>query len=164
MNNFDWTSFTLKVPVKARMEDLYNAWTRATEIEKWFLRKAVYTQADGKGVEPDGAITKGCGYAWEWFGYDVVEKGRITEANGKDHIQFTFAGECPVDVRLTQQGEDVIVELTQGKIPTDDKSKQNIRLGCHTGWSFFMLNLKSVYEGGLDLRNKNEALKGMINS
>jgi hypothetical protein len=56
----------------------------------------------------------------------------------------------------------VIVELTQKDIPTDDASKQNIRLGCHTGWSFFLVNLKSVYEGGLDLRNKDSNFKGMI--
>jgi len=58
----------------------------------------------------------------------------------------------------------VVVELTQKNIPTDDHSKQNIRLGCDTGWSFFLVNLKSVYESAHDLRNKNEKLKGMINA
>ncbi len=57
-----------------------------------------------------------------------------------------------------------MVELTQKNIPTDDESKQDIRLGCDSGWSFFLVNLKSIYEGGLDLRNKNADLKRMINS
>ena len=57
-----------------------------------------------------------------------------------------------------------MVTLSQSNIPLDNKSKQNIRLGCESGWSFFMLNLKSVYEGGLDLRNKNDKLPGMLNN
>ena len=57
----------------------------------------------------------------------------------------------------------LLVNLTQKNIPTDDFSKINIRLGCDSGWSFFLVNLKSVYEGGLDLREKNERQKGMVN-
>jgi len=58
----------------------------------------------------------------------------------------------------------VIVKLTQKNIPTDDVSKRNIRLGCESGWSFYLLNLKSIYEGGVDLRNKNPEFIGMLNS
>ena len=86
------------------------------------------------------------------------------EANGKDHIRFTFAGDCLVDVKLTKQDEYVLVALTQSNIPTNDDSKQNIRLGCDSGWSFYLLNLKSVIENGCDLRNKIPAFKGMVNS
>jgi hypothetical protein len=96
--------------------------------------------------------------------YDAIERGKIVEVNGTDLIEFTFAGECDVVVKLAQQGEDVIVELTQSNIPTDEASKQNIRLGCASGWAFYMVNLKSVYEGGLDLRNKTEGLRGVVNS
>ena len=94
----------------------------------------------------------------------MTENGRITDANGIDFIQFTFAGECLVDIKLTMQDDYVIVELTQKNIPIDDNSKQGIRLGCDSGWSFFLVNLKSVYEGGLDLRNKEKNLKGMVNN
>lgn len=164
MKNFDWTSFTVKIAVRASLDDMYNAWTRAAEIERWFLSKAVYTGPDKKRMARNANVTTGGTWTWEWYGWELTDHGRITKANGKDHFQFTFAGECPVDVRLKKRGKDVIVELTQSKIPTDDNSKRDIRLGCHTGWSLFLLNLKSVYEGGLDLRNKNEKLKGMINN
>ncbi|RZK15239.1 MAG: SRPBCC domain-containing protein, partial [Pedobacter sp.] len=55
-------------------------------------------------------------------------------------------------------------ELTQKNIPTDENSKRNIRLGCHNGWSFYLINLKSVFEGGLDLRNKDNRFKPMLNN
>ena len=96
--------------------------------------------------------------------YDTTEHGKIIDANGKDFIQFTFAGECLVDIKLSIQGDYIIVELTQINIPIDDNSKQGIRLGCDSGWSFFLVNLKSVYEGGIDLRNKDTSLKGMLNN
>lgn len=164
MKNFNWTRFTLKIAVRANLADVYNAWTRSADIERWFLSKSVFTGPDNKRVGRKASVTKGGTWTWEWFGWEHTDQGRITEANGKDHLQFTFAGECPVDVRLKKQGKDVIVELTQSKIPTDDSPKQNIRLGCHTGWSLFLLNLKSVYEGGIDLRNKDTELKGMVNN
>ena len=56
------------------------------------------------------------------------------------------------------------MEFTQSEIPIDDNSKENIRLGCAFGWTFYLLNLKSVLEGGLDLRNKDSELNGVINN
>jgi hypothetical protein len=57
-----------------------------------------------------------------------------------------------------------IVELVQENIPEDDNGKHNWHLGCKTGWTFYLANLKSLAEGGIDLRNKDENLKNMINA
>ena len=163
MKNFNWTTFTRRVAVKSTLAQMYNAWANAHEIEKWFLSKAVFSDNNNHTIDRYKNVESGFTYAWNWFLYDKTENGKIIEANGKDYIQFTFAGECMVDIHLKQQDEYVIVELTQKNIPTDDEAKQGIRLGCDTGWSFYLVNLKSVYEGGLDLRNKESKLKAMIN-
>ncbi len=163
MSTIDWTSFTVRIPVKAAMKDLYAAWTSRSAIEEWFVRKAVYRTGDRKPVGRTTSVTQGCTFAWEWYGYDGVEKGDITKANGKNHLQFTFAGSM-VDVRLKKQGRNVIVELIQSGIPIDAASKKNVRLGCHIGWTFWLANLKSVYEGGVNLRNTNQELTGMVNN
>ena len=164
MKTYDWTKFTKKIAVKASMQSLYDAWTKSADIESWFLSNADYFNERSNQVDKGASIQKGYTYTWSWYLYDIEEKGRITEANGVNHLQFTFAGQCTVDINLTQQDEHVVVELIQQNIPTDDESKQNIRLGCDSGWAFFMVNLKSVYEGGIDLRNKNAALHGMLNN
>lgn len=164
MKNFEWTTFTRKIAVKAKLSDIYNAWTKAAEIEKWFLSRAVFIDTNGKPISKNEQIQKGFTYEWNWYLFDVTERGKITEANGKDFVQFTFAGECLVDIKLSMLDDYVIVEITQKNIPTDDNSKEEIRLGCDSGWSFYLVNLKSVYEGGLDLRNKDPQLKGMMNS
>jgi uncharacterized protein YndB with AHSA1/START domain len=164
MKNFNWQSFTKRIAIKAPMDALYNAWTVPQEIEKWFLQKAGFENTDGKPVAKEKNVSKNDSYQWSWYGYDIVERGSVLEANGTDLFGFTFAGQCPVRVSLIQEGDYTTVTLTQSDIPTDDKSKRGIRLGCDSGWSFFLVNLKSVYEGGLDLRNKDENLKGMLNN
>ncbi|MCB0771504.1 MAG: SRPBCC domain-containing protein [Flavobacteriales bacterium] len=164
MKDFDWTRFTVKIAVKADQRTVYDAWTSSAAIERWFLSKAVFRNDAGADLAPTEGVGPGCTYAWNWYGFDVTEQGRILGANGKDLFRFTFAGACPVEVRLTKEHDHTVVTLTQSEIPEDDASKRSIRLGCHTGWSFFLLNLKSVLEGGLDLRNKNAAFTGVVNA
>lgn len=164
MKNFDWTSFTKTIAVKAPLADIYNAWTRAEELEKWFLKKVIFKDHADIVIGPKLNVTTNSSYNWLWYLYDDAMSGSIKAANGKDFLQFNFEGECLVDVKLTEKAGYTIVELKQHQIPTDDQSKQYIRLGCASGWAFYLVNLKSVYEGGLDLRNKDENLPAMINN
>lgn len=164
MKNFDWTSFTIRILVKANLNDIYDAWTKSAEIEKWFLKEAIFTNTDGTKINKEQSIREDYSYEWIWYLYDDQATGKIMEANGSDFIQFTFEGECLVDVKLSVQKDYVLVELTQKNIPTDEKSMRHIRLGCHNGWSFYLVNLKSVYEGGLDLRGKDPDFKPMLNT
>ncbi|MDN3586899.1 SRPBCC domain-containing protein [Pedobacter aquatilis] len=164
MENFNWTKFTIRIAIKADLRTIYNAWTKAIEIEKWFLSDAGFSDENSVILDKSRNALKGDSYKWIWYLYDDVERGKITEANQTDNFQFTFAGNCLVDIKLRSEFEYTIVELTQKNIPTDDDSKRNIRLGCHNGWSFYLLNLKSVYEGGLDLRNKDNRFKPMLNN
>jgi len=164
MKDFNWTQFTRKIVIKSTVKELYDAWTTASEIEKWFLEKAIFKDSEGKELPKDENVKAGDTYQWSWYLFDPVETGKITAANGKDHFQFTFAGNCTVAVKLTQKEAMVLVELIQANIPTDEKSKKGIRLGCDSGWSFYLVNLKSVYEGGMDLRNKDENFRGLVNN
>ena len=163
MKNFDWTSFTRKIAVKTDLKSMYDAWAKSGNIESWFLSNCDYKSKD-ENIPKDQYAEAGMTYAWSWYLWDAVENGKVIIANGKDHFQFTFAGDCIVDVRLKEFKEHVIVAITQSNISEDDKSKVDIRLGCDKGWSFYLVNLKSIYEGGLDLRNKNAEIKGMLNT
>lgn len=164
MNNFDWTSFTKTIAIKAPLIDIYNAWTRAAELEKWFLKQVTFTDNSGTVIGSELNVTTGCDYNWLWHLYDAPMSGVIKKANSKDFLQFSFEGECLVDVNLTEKAGYTIVTLRHYNIPSDDQAKQFIRIGCASGWAFYLVNLKSVYEGGLDLRNKDEDLQPMINN
>lgn len=164
MENFNWTSFTKKIAIKAKISDIYNAWTIADELEKWFLEKVSFFNDNQKEISKDKNVSEGNKYEWFWHLYTDPMLGKITSANGKDQLQFTFEGTCLVDIKLSEENGYTIVELHHHNIPTDDYSKQYIRLGCSNGWHFYLTNLKSVYEGGLDLRNKDNNLNPMINN
>src|SRR6218665_4130088 len=164
MENFDWTSFTKKIAIKAKLSDIYNAWTTANELEKWFLEKVSFFDANHKPIDKDQNVTEGNTYEWFWYLYNDAMKGKITAVNGKDYLQFTFEGNCLIDIKLSESNGYTIVELRHYNIPTDNSSKQYIRLGCSNGWHFYLINLKSIYESGLDLRNKDENLNPMINN
>lgn len=158
----DWSSFTLKIAVKAPIQDIYNAWTKAVEIERWFLQSCIFLHHEHPTDRKQNARA-GYQYRWSWFLYEPVEEGNCMQANGKDFFQFTFAGECLVDVLLKEAGAYTLVQLRQHNIPTDEASKFNIRIGCLEGWTFYLANLKSVYENGYDLRNKDPELRGINN-
>jgi hypothetical protein len=78
------------------------------------------------------------------------------------HFQFGKAGRCTV--RICQEQGETLVELKQDQIPDDDLGRMTWHVGCKTGWTFYLANLKSLYEGGIDLRNKNMNLQEMMNS
>ena len=73
-------------------------------------------------------------------------------------------GDDKCTVAIKKEGDNNIVELVQDSIPTDEQGMHYWHLGCKTGWTFYLANLKSMLEGGLDLRNRDESLKNVINS
>jgi uncharacterized protein YndB with AHSA1/START domain len=150
MENYDWSKFTQRIPINAPIQEIYNCWTTQKGIEKWFLRLGEFSNSEQLLKDSNTAIQKNDTYRWMWHGHpdEVVESGKILEANDYDLLQFTFAEQC------------VVTE----NIPTDELSKTNFHLGCSCGWNFYLANLKSILEGGIDLRNKNIAITKVINS
>jgi len=167
MSQIDWSKFSQKIYISAPIEKVYAAWTTRAGLESWFLRKAEFTMPDGMVRADNSPVQKDDTYAWLWHGHPdtTTEYGVVNEANGKDRFQFVFGKAGVVTVSL-KQVENNLTEmiLTQDNIPTDEQSKYDYHVGCSTGWSFYEGNIKSVLEGGLDLRNKDPKLTNVINS
>ena len=163
--SYTWSSFVTRINVDAPIDKLYSMWATRGGMESWFLRMSEYKRANGILQMDEGAI-KGDAYCWRWHGWsdDVTEEGVILDCNGKDFFKFSFgkAGDCTVTIK--KEFEYTIVELTQENIPDDDQGKHYWHVGCKTGWTFYLANLKSICEGGIDLRNKDERLKNMLNA
>lgn len=165
MNNPDWSRFTQRININAPIQKLYNAFATRYGMQSWFLRMSEYKRDDELLADHE-LVKEGDTYTWLWFGYDdsVAENGIILMANDRNELRFTFGKAGNVTVKIYENKNENIVELIQENIPTDEEGKKNWYVGCSTGWVFYLANLKSIMEGGIDLRNKNIELQGMLNS
>jgi uncharacterized protein YndB with AHSA1/START domain len=162
----NWSRFTVRINIKATVAQIYNCWATRAGMEAWFLRLSEYkTEQDTVRTDNEPAKT-GDTYKWLWHGWpdETVEYGTILQCNGQNLFAFSFgnAGNCTVKI-YEEQGE-TITELVQENIPDDEQGKITWHIGCKTGWTFYMANLKSYLEGGIDLRNKNIELNNVLNS
>jgi hypothetical protein len=166
MADYDWSRFMLRIPVSASVAEIYTALATQTGIQSWFLRSASYYDPASKQRAADEFVEKGDRYTWLWHGYDddTVEHNFILDANGEDTFSFVFAGHCIVTITIGMLDMETIVQLTQENIPTGEEGKVDIHIGCMEGWTFYLTNLKSVLEGGLDLRNRNIKIGKVINA
>jgi Activator of Hsp90 ATPase homolog 1-like protein. len=165
MEKHDWSKFSLKINIDADVEDIFNAWSIPGELEKWFLRSAKF-QHNGAELSKNARVQDGDAYEWLWHGHPdtSIEKGTIRHTNGVDTIGFDFSGGAYVTVEIADVGGECICMLTQEDIPTDEHGMVNYNMGCQVGWTFYLTNLKSHLEGGIDLRNKNMRFAGVVNS
>lgn len=166
MSSFSWSSFSLKIPVATSIEKLY--WCLATQagLEYWFLRSSIFKTKIGAVIHHEEYVSPGDSYTWLWHGWtdDVVEKGSILHANNKDEIAFSFGLAGDVTIRLIPADTYTMVELVQDQIPDDEAGRHHWHLGCKTGWIFYLTNLKSLLEGGIDLRNKDATILQVLNA
>lgn len=166
METYDWSRFTVKINIDASVSEVYNAWTIQDKLEEWFLRSAEFKMENGQYRGRFVNIHTSDTYEWLWHGYPdtVVEKGKVILSNGMDKLKFSFSGGALVTVDIGEINGQAIVMLTQEHIPTDEYGKVHYHMGCKTGWTFYLANLKSYLEGGTDLRNKHQEFVNMVNA
>jgi uncharacterized protein YndB with AHSA1/START domain len=167
---YDWSSFTKSITIKSNAEKLYTAFATKDGMESWFLRSCEFKHPGGTLLTGEEPVKQDDEYTWMWDGYpdEVNEHGKILKANGRDLFEFTFNANASnnmiVEVNIKEEHEECMVSLRQYNIPTDEAGKTNFHLGCAEGWIFYLANLKSILEGGIDLRNKNPDIQKVINS
>ncbi|WP_160717832.1 SRPBCC family protein [Chitinophaga solisilvae] len=159
----DFSQFKLRVNIKTPVENVYKAWATSAGLTSWFAA-ASFTDEDGNIRPADAPAQTNDHYRLQLSceGVDAHGTGKVLQANGKNIFSFTFSKGCPVSISIYPEHGETIVELFESKLPTDSDTIQRHYVGDSKGWIFFLTNLKSVLEGGLDLRNKNEAIGNVI--
>lgn len=158
-----FTEFKLRVNVNTSIENAYRAWATAAGVSSWFLRM-IYKDSTGKIRAAGEPAQEGDEYALSFTTNPemVICTGKVLKANGRDLFSFSFSKNCPVTISVYKEQEETIVQLIESNLPTDEETIRKHFVGDTKGWIFYLTNLKSVLEGGLDLRNKNAALKSVI--
>ena len=167
MEKHDWSVFCKRINIKCSKQEAYDAWASQEKLESWFLRSAVFlARGSGEKKAPGDILQQGDRYEWMWHGWsdEVLERGAVLVANGQDLFRFSFGDAGNVTVSIASEDGETIVELKQDEIPVDDSSRVKFHIGCLAGWTFYLANLKSILEGGLDLRNKNMKIASVVNA
>jgi uncharacterized protein YndB with AHSA1/START domain len=166
MKPYNWNKFIKRITIDAPAQTIYNAWATQEGLEKWFLQKAEFTTSGNQLRARNEPVQAGDSYEWAWFGYPdtTTERNQVLAVNGYDYLQFSFSGNCIVAVTIKTEQNETICELEQIMTPPDEQEKQFFYIECGKGWTFYMTNLKSILEGGIDLRNKTVEIQNVINA
>ncbi len=159
MDTLNFHSFTKKIYIKAPVKKLYWCWATIEGITSWFLSEAIYENKEDNQRSADEFIEPGDRYIWRWHNWDGQEDGEVMVANGRDEVEFTFAGKSKVHVQLNEEEGATLVVLRQYHIPTDEESKLHIHVGCSNGWTFWLANLKAYLEYGILLHEREVDLR-----
>lgn len=162
METIDWSSFTKRISIRVTQEKIFKHFIFQELLEKWFLSSAEFYNFAGEIRSRDSIIQSGDTYRWRWYGSDNLAEGKIIE-NKEGYLKFTFL-DCMVEVGIKREEDENILVLTQSEIPLDEQARLNYYVGCTRGCNFYMTNLKSILEGGKDLRNRNSDLSNVINT
>lgn len=160
---YDWSTVVKKVYIETDKQSVTDAWLKVDGLNQWFLREAVYTSKSGE--HRTNTFQVGDSYIWRWHGYadDVNESGEVRSLSPYE-FSFSFAGGSICSLKIEEFKTGTLLTLSQSNIPTDEKGKSYYHVGCSNGWTFYLTNLKSVLEGGLDLRNKDESMQGLAHA
>jgi len=166
MQEYHWNSFTKRININAPVFSLYHAWSTKSGLESWFLREAIITKLDGTLRQEDEPFEVGDSFEWRWHGYndDTVDRGKVISANGKDNLSFSFSGKNTLTVNFQFESNELICSIEQKMHQDTEEEKRYFYIECSLGWTFYLANLKSVFEGGNDLRNWNVGIQKLINA
>jgi len=166
MTQYNWLQFTKRITVKAGAQEIYKAWATQKGLESFFLRQALFTSTEKKCRGENEMVEPGDSYEWRWHGYpdSMVERGKIIGTNSNGYFEFSFTNNAIVTISIIEEQGENICELVQNMMPAEEENRQSLFIECGQGWTFYLANLKSILEGGVDLRNKNEAVQHVINS
>jgi len=64
-----------------------------------------------------------------------------------------------VEVKFFSEADNkTTIELCQKNISDSEYGQVTYNLSCMLGWSYFLMNLRSIFEAGNDLREKDKGL------
>lgn len=131
---------------------VYFALTRPRELTRWFVDKATF------------APKKGTTFQLGWRGGYVL-KGRVKGAVSPRKLELDwvdrFSGgktfRTEVRFEITKKGKGSLLSVTHRGFKTG-KKWTTLYGGIQSGWAYYLTNLKSVLEHGVDLRSDLDAL------
>ncbi len=135
--------------VRAPPRKVFRAITDPKRITRWFADRA------------ELSARKGGRYRFEWTD-GPTHAGTLLEFVRGETVTFAWtwpgleaAGTTRLKLAVAPKGRGTIVRLTHSRLPAGRKWDA-LFVGSVWGWTYFMMNLKSVLETGHDLRSRHD--------
>jgi uncharacterized protein YndB with AHSA1/START domain len=135
-------SAALRVTISSDAVGIFNYLSDPRKLELWFPDQAI--------IEPQ----LGGRYHFRWTGKQGVWSGVVTEFIRGNTLGFTWQPPndpvvTNVRIKLFPQGAETTVELSHSGFPSSDALDKAVK-----DWTFYLQNLKSVIEQGVDMRGQ----------
>jgi len=119
---------------------------------------------DGKTREGKEIVKPNDKYTWQFY-LALGTKGKVLEVVPNSSFKFTFGKKEPgsdedvvVNVLFNEKDGMTEIELAQSNIADNEYGRVSFNLNCIVGWSYFLTNLRSLFESGFDYREKDERI------
>ncbi len=161
-NNFNLQNFTHSIYLVKPVGEVFELLAKSEGIVKWFMGEAKYVSAEGVERKPDEFAEREDNYYWKWLNKDFSVKGKILDVQQNELLSFTFGSLFNVTITLKNKNGRTLFTLSQkyneGALHNDFE-----HINCCVCWVFFMTNLKSVIENGIDLRETQANDEELVN-
>lgn len=164
LEDYEWTQFEQKEYIKSPLREVFLKWASPTGITEWFIKNAEYESPDGKTRKGNEIVEPNDKYTWQFYS-GLVMKGKVLDVVVDSSFKFTFGKKEPgsdedvvVNVTFNEKDGMTEIKLTQSNIADNEYGKVSYNLSCMVGWSYFMTNLRSLFESGFDFREIDEKL------
>jgi uncharacterized protein YndB with AHSA1/START domain len=159
-NSFNMQSFSHSVYLDKPVEKVFDYIAKCDGLSKWFIGVASYVSPEGTEREHDDYVQREDIYEWKWLKKNFSTKGEVLDVQKNELFGFTFGSLFNVTIVLKKDKGRTLFTLTQ-KYNADTIKDDFAHINCCVCWVFFITNLKSVIENGIDLRetlSNNEEL------
>lgn len=136
--------------VKAPVGEVFRGLSDPSELARWFLKSARLPPRTGEDYE---FVWKG-GYRHEGLVLDFVRNRRLS-LSWPNRLGKTTKW-TKVTFTVSKEGRGTLLHLRHGGYPAVGRWIEVYGDSC-SGWSYFLMNLKSVLENGHDLRSPKDS-------
>jgi len=157
----DYRDVRARVYVNAPMDRVYKSWATVAGLERWLTARARMLSPEGRDLGREGPAEEGGRYSWTRAD-GTREDGTFVEVDNSMLLRFTFGKDVVVKVQLTLTSKGVLVDVHQ-HAQRSDAENLALALAHSSRWTFYLANLKSVLEGGADLRDARPDVEGLVN-
>lgn len=161
-DNFNSERFHHSILLNRTTDEVFSMFGMAGGLEQWFQGEAVYTAKDNGLRKRGKPIQNRDSFYWKWLAKDFSLPGMVLDVSPGKSAEFTFGSLFNIKMSVSSQNGRTLFTIEQWYINGVQKN-DFAYINCCTCWVFFLTNLKSVLEHGIDLRETGSTDEALVN-